>query len=99
MASSTCLPSASSTSPNTTLAPSRTNRSASAAPWPRAPPLISATLPSSFPMSSSLSYRTVRRHQDLAVPLAPLRMAERGRDVLDRIHRLDRRRQLALQHL
>src|SRR5262245_19483582 len=44
-------------SPNTTRAPSLTNVSASAAPCPRAPPLISATLPSSFPMSISPSAR------------------------------------------
>src|SRR5262245_60143270 len=52
MVSSIFLPSASRTSPNTTLAPSRVNRIASAAPCPRAPPLMSATLPSSFPMTS-----------------------------------------------
>src|SRR5436309_2179392 len=52
MAASTFLPSASRMSPKTTFAPSRTNVSASAAPWPRAPPLISATLPSSFPMTT-----------------------------------------------
>src|SRR5262245_31004382 len=50
MLSSTCLPSASRMSPNTTRAPSRANVRASAAPCPRAPPLISATFPSSFPM-------------------------------------------------
>src|SRR5215510_4880501 len=44
-------------SPNTTRAPSLTNVSASAAPCPRAPPLISATLPSSFPMTISPSAR------------------------------------------
>src|SRR5678816_2300156 len=43
MASATCLPSASSTSPSTTRAPSRANRRPSAAPMPRAPPLIRAT--------------------------------------------------------
>src|SRR5215510_7342376 len=44
-------------SPNTTRAPSLTNVSASAAPCPRAPPLMSATLPSSFPMTISPSAR------------------------------------------
>ena len=46
------LPSSSRMSPKTTLAPSRANVSASAAPCPRAPPLISATFPSSFPMAA-----------------------------------------------
>src|SRR5262245_25577596 len=44
-------------SPKTTFAPSRANVSASAAPCPRAPPLISATFPSSFPMTISSSAR------------------------------------------
>src|SRR6266545_310651 len=51
MEASTFLPSASRMSPKTTFAPSRANVSASAAPCPRAPPLISATFPSSFPMA------------------------------------------------
>src|SRR6266540_1367166 len=55
MEASTFLPSASRMSPKTTRAPSRANVSASAAPCPRAPPLISATLPSSFPMETSPS--------------------------------------------
>src|SRR5262245_52468462 len=50
ISASTFLPSSSSTSPSTTAAPSRTNMRPSVAPWPRAPPLISATLPSSRPM-------------------------------------------------
>src|SRR5580765_8100328 len=54
MAASTRLPSASRMSPKTTFAPSWVNSSASAAPWPRAPPLISATFPSSFPIAISL---------------------------------------------
>src|SRR5258705_2068585 len=54
MAVSTFLPSASRMSPKTTFAPSRATVRASAAPWPFAPPLISATFPSSFPMSVSL---------------------------------------------
>ena len=54
MAASTFLPSSSRMSPKTTRAPSLTKVSASAAPCPRAPPLISATLPSSFPMTVSL---------------------------------------------
>src|SRR5262245_10855682 len=45
---STCLPSASRTSPITTFAPSFANSRASTAPIPRAPPLISATLPASL---------------------------------------------------
>src|SRR3989442_5042194 len=55
MAASTFWPSASRMSPKTTLAPSLANVSASAAPCPRAPPLISATFPSSFPISISCS--------------------------------------------
>src|SRR4029450_8241993 len=51
MAASTCCPSASRMSPKTTFAPSFVNVSASAAPWPRAPPLINATLPASRPPS------------------------------------------------
>src|SRR5437879_1530007 len=51
---STARPSASSTSPMTTCAPSRANILASAAPMPRAPPLISATFPASL-MSASRS--------------------------------------------
>src|SRR5262245_32397396 len=54
ISASTFLPSSSSTSPSTTAAPSRTNMRPSVAPWPRAPPLISATLPSSRPMGSLL---------------------------------------------
>src|SRR5688572_15802247 len=55
MAVSTSWPSASRMSPKTTLAPSRAKVSASAAPCPRAPPLISATFPSSLPMVFFLS--------------------------------------------
>src|SRR5215470_6546874 len=44
------LPSASRMSPTTTRAPSRAKRIASEAPMPRAPPLISATLPASLVM-------------------------------------------------
>src|SRR3954465_282348 len=39
------LPGPSSTSASTTLAPSEANRRPSAAPWPRAPPVMSATFP------------------------------------------------------
>src|SRR5438309_5799669 len=42
------LPSSSSTSVITTVAPSWTNRAASSAPWPRAPPVTNATLPLSL---------------------------------------------------
>ena len=51
---STWRPSSSKTSPKTTLAPSRAKRLTSAAPMPLAPPLISATFPSSRPMVISL---------------------------------------------
>src|SRR2546425_3281461 len=61
MEASTFLPSASRMSPNTTFAPSRANVSASAAPCPRAPPLISATFPYSFPISVSLFGRPSAR--------------------------------------
>src|SRR5438132_4790331 len=59
MVASTFWPSASLTSPKTTFAPSRTNVSASAAPCPRAPPLISATLPSSFPIGLDVSWPSI----------------------------------------
>src|ERR687892_1678465 len=65
MMASTFCPSASRMSPKTTVAPSRTNVSASAAPCPRAPPLISATLPSSFPISAD---DTVRGRGELMLP-------------------------------
>src|SRR5262249_21034155 len=55
MSASTCLPASSSISPKTTFAPSRAKSLASVAPWPRAPPLIRATLPSSRPMLCSFS--------------------------------------------
>src|SRR5437867_3828963 len=48
MASATCLPSCSSTSPITTLAPSRANMRAVAAPMPDAAPEMMATLPVSL---------------------------------------------------
>src|SRR4051812_42071329 len=54
MPAAVCLPSSSSTSVMTTCAPSDANNRASAAPCPRAPPVISATLPSSFPMKRTL---------------------------------------------
>src|SRR5262252_8346681 len=51
ISASTRRPSSSSTSPKTTWAPSRANSFASAAPCPRAPPLISATFLSSLPIA------------------------------------------------
>ena len=54
MSASTPRPSASRTSPMTTCAPSRANINASAAPIPRAAPLINATLPASL-MATQLS--------------------------------------------
>src|SRR5215218_8275190 len=45
------VPSFSSTSPITTLPPSATSALASAAPWPRAPPLMSVILPSNRAMA------------------------------------------------
>src|SRR5215831_18717778 len=54
IASSTCFPASSRRSPSTTFAPSRAKSWASTAPWPRAPPLISATFPSSLPMAPFL---------------------------------------------
>ena len=52
MSASTAWPSATRMSPMTTRAPSRANRRASAAPIPRAPPLISATFPASLMVAS-----------------------------------------------
>src|SRR5262249_15066892 len=63
MSASTCRPSASRTSPSTTLAPSWANRRASTAPMPRAPPLIKATFPANritSLRSSVLVLRTTR---------------------------------------
>jgi hypothetical protein len=48
MPSATCLPSCSSTSAITTLAPSRANMRAVAAPMPDAAPEMMATLPASL---------------------------------------------------
>src|SRR5262245_54271755 len=48
ISSTVALPSASRTSPSTTFAPSFVNRRPASAPIPRAPPLISATFPSSL---------------------------------------------------
>ena len=49
--SATAAPSASSTSPTTTRAPSAASARACASPIPRAPPVTSATLPSSLAMN------------------------------------------------
>src|SRR5262245_28617679 len=57
MDAAACLPSSSSTSVMTTEAPSLAKSSASCAPWPRAPPVIRATLPSSRPMGRTLQER------------------------------------------
>src|SRR4051812_22675065 len=57
MAAAACLPSSSSTSVITTEAPSLAKSCASCAPWPRAPPVISATLPSSRPIGRTLQER------------------------------------------
>src|SRR5271169_2180569 len=52
-------PSASSTSPMTTRAPSATNKRASAAPCPRAPPLMSMTFPLRRSILSSICLKNV----------------------------------------
>src|SRR5436190_5497071 len=57
MSAAVCLPSSSRTSVMITCAPSSANNRASAAPCPRAPPVISATLPSSLPMTGKLEER------------------------------------------
>ena len=59
MDASTFLPSSSRMSPKTTFAPSLTNVSASAAPWPRAPPLINATLPSSLAINLDVPWSSI----------------------------------------
>src|SRR5262252_4992227 len=59
ISASTRRPSSSRTSPKTTWAPSRANSFASAAPCPRAPPLISATFPSSLPMAHPSSHLVI----------------------------------------
>src|SRR4051812_6090184 len=57
MSAAVSLPASSRTSVMITCAPSSANNRASAAPCPRAPPVISATLPSSFPMARKLQER------------------------------------------
>src|SRR5262249_14901592 len=83
------LPSSSSPSPTTTAAPSWTNSCASTAPCPRAPPLISATLPASLPMAISSVWRCGadasprrRRGQDVALGVwsAPPHLTKAGSD-------------------
>src|SRR6266545_2729165 len=91
MAASTFLPSASRMSPNTTFAPSRANVSASAAPCPRAPPLISATFPSSFPISVSLFGRPSEAGRPRWMPDEPQVQPER--------HHLGLRLALAVEHV
>src|SRR5262245_32433386 len=54
MSLAVCLPSPSSTWVIPTVAPSDANSRASSAPCPRAPPVISATLPSSLPIAPTL---------------------------------------------
>src|SRR4051794_33735629 len=61
MSAAVCLPSSSRTSVMITCAPSDANSRASAAPCPRAPPVISATLPSSFPICRTLRGLQERR--------------------------------------
>src|SRR6266849_4848392 len=75
ISASTFLSSSLRMSPSTTAAPSRTNIRPSTAPCPRAPPLISATLPSSRPMGISLCVpRGGREHHPLPVePPQPAR--------------------------
>src|SRR4051812_7473108 len=51
------LPMSASASTATTSAPSSANRIACARPWPRAAPVMNATLPSSLPMRASLVRR------------------------------------------
>src|SRR5512143_2424950 len=53
MAPAVRAPSSSSTSVSTTVAPSDANSRPSSAPWPRAPPVITATFPSSRPIAFS----------------------------------------------
>src|SRR5215831_536669 len=83
-------PSGSSTSPMTIRAPSLTNRRASAAPCPRAPPLISMTLPfrrSILPSARSSGARSVprrrrkRRELQLVRPARPVL----GVEVIERL--------------
>src|SRR5689334_16479682 len=98
MASATCLPSASSTSPSTTRAPSRAKRRPSAAPMPRAPPLISATFPpsliedSSWPRSPGAEEAIARVSQaghDVAV-LVEVTVDGRGEDRHLGVHAVER---------
>src|SRR5215471_11331934 len=74
ISSTVLLPSASRTSPSTTFAPSFVNRRPASAPIPRAPPLISATFPSSLmwpsPVrGSGLLVDGFRQEEDVLRPL------------------------------
>ncbi len=60
------FPSLSRRSAITTVAPSATNRRAIEAPMPRAPPVTTATLPSSFPTTLTPSARGYRFHSNAA---------------------------------
>src|SRR5262245_66398016 len=71
------MPSASSTSPRTTLAPSLTKSRPSTAPIPLAPPLINATLPASL-TTNLLGSDDARGAQPL---LLGVRVAELGQDL------------------
>ena len=70
ISASTLWPSSSKTSPKTTVAPSRQNSLASVSPWPLAPPLISATFPSSLPMGPSSQKAGERRREASCMPCA-----------------------------
>src|SRR6185312_13943854 len=66
----TFSPSASRTSVSTTRAPSATNRRASASPWPRAAPVITATLPLRRPMPFPPASTAARRYLTVRVALS-----------------------------
>src|SRR5262249_4652574 len=89
--STVVLPSASSTSPSPTFAPSFANRRPASAPIPRAPPLISATFPSSLmcPSPIGLVVDRFRQEEDVLRPLevalvelADQLLSRRGGEVL-----------------
>ncbi len=63
---STCLPSSSRISPNTTFAPSCSKSFVSVAPCPLAPPLIYASLASSRPIRFSFTPCTINTHASVS---------------------------------
>src|SRR5215510_3035012 len=106
ISSTVALPSASRTSPSTTFAPSFANRRPSSAPIPRAPPLISATFPSSLMCPSlvrvsGLLVDRFRQEEDVLRPLdvVPARILSPVDGPLDPVRGVAHDARQALRHL